>query len=172
MQGKLHIAAAGDLQFVDDIQRRAPQHLILLIAQRLGRRDYDGVPGVHAHRIDIFHITDSDAVAHGIPHHFVFYLFPARDTALHQHLSHPGKAQAVLQNLFKLRLITGDAAARAAQRIRRTQYHRITDLRRKLHAVRYVFHHQRRRAGLPDLFHSLLEFETVLRLFDRLRRGP
>ncbi len=126
---------------------------------------------MHTHRIDIFHITYGDTVAGAVPHHLILDFLPSRNAAFHQNLSHPGETQAICQNLLQLDLVMGDTAAGATQRIGRAQHHRISDLMRKRHAVLDILHHQRRRAGFPDLLHRLLEFQTVLRLADRLRRG-
>ena len=128
MQGELHVAASCDLKLVDDVKSGASEHLIFLVAQGLGGCHHDAVPGVHAHRIDVFHIADCDAVSRTVAHHLILDLLPAGDAALHQHLSHTGKAQAVCQNLLQLHLVMGDTAAASAQRIGGTQHHRIADL--------------------------------------------
>ncbi len=126
---------------------------------------------MHAHRIDIFHITYGNAVACAVPHHLILNLFPSCDAAFHQNLSHPGEPQTISQNLLQFNLVMGDTTAGATQCIGRAQHHRVSDLMRKRHAVLYILHHQGRRAGFPDLLHRLLEFQAVLRLADRLRRG-
>ena len=41
-------------------------------------RDDDGVAGVDAHRVEVLHVADGDAVVVGVAHHFVLDLFPAR----------------------------------------------------------------------------------------------
>ena len=171
MQGKLYVTAAGDVQLADDIQRRASQHLVLLIPQRLRRRRHDAVTGMYAHRIQIFHITNGNACAVGVPHHLILDFLPARNAALHQDLAHTAQPQAVGENLFQLHRVVGDTAAAAAQRIGRTQHHRVTDLCRKGSALFHRIHDLGRGTGLSDLFHGFLEKLPVLRLADRLRRG-
>ena len=83
IQSKLHIAASGDLQLADDVQCRRTEHLILLVAQRLGRCHYDTVSGVYADRIDVLHIADRDHISCGVAHYLILNLLPARDAALH-----------------------------------------------------------------------------------------
>ena len=88
LQGILYVTASGNVQLGNNIECRRTQHLVFLVTQRLRRRNNDGIASMHAHRIDIFHVTYSDTVAGSIPHHLVLDLLPASDTALHQHLAH------------------------------------------------------------------------------------
>ena len=164
MQGKLHIAASRDLQFADNMQSGSAQHLVFLVSQGLGRSHHDTVPGVYAHRIDVFHITHSDTVSRTVPHDLVFDFLPARDTALHQHLPHSGKTQAVLQNFLQLRLVPGNSAPGTAQGIRRPEHHGISYGIGKGNALLHGFHHHGRRAGLPDSLHQVFEFLPSLRI--------
>ena len=85
-QPELDVAAAFDAQRADDLQRRRAQHLVLLVGQRLARRDDDAVAGVHAHRVEVLHVADRDAVVGAVAHHLVLDLFPAEQAALDQHL--------------------------------------------------------------------------------------
>ena len=126
---------------------------------------------MHAHRVNVFHVTDCNAVACAVPHHFVFNLFPAGDTALYQHLSHAGKAQTVFQNFLQFHLIVRDAAAGTAQCIGRAQYHRIADGIGKGDAVFYIFHYHGSRAGLSNALHQVLELLASLRVTDGRRRS-
>ena len=166
MEGELHIAAAGDFQLIDDVQRGGAQHLVLLVAQCLGRCHHDAVPGVHAHRVDVLHVADRDAVARAVPHDLVLDFLPARDAALHQHLAHPGKPQAVLQDFLQLQLVVGDAPAGTAQGVGGPQHHRIADGLRELDALLHGLYHLGGRTGLPDALHQILELLTSLRIAD------
>ena len=157
VQRVLHVASSGDIQLADDVQRGSTEHLVLLVAQRLGRSHNDGISCVHAHRVDVLHITNCDAVACAITHHLVLDLFPSRDAALYKDLSHTGKPQAVLQDLHQLMGIMGDTAAASSQRVRRTEHYRVADLVRKCKAVLHIFHDKGRCHRLADLLHSRLE---------------
>ena len=158
----------------DDIQSGCTEHLVLLVSQRLGRGNNDGVAGMNAHRVDIFHVADRDAVARAVPHYLVLDLFPAGDAALYEHLSHTGETESVLQDLHLHQLmgIVGDAAAASAEGISRTEHHRIADLIGKRQTVVHIFHDQGSRHRLSDLLHGGLELQTVLGLFDRLAGKP
>ena len=172
MEGILHVASPGNVQLADDIQRRRTQHLVFFVAQRLRRRYYDAVSRVHAYRIQILHIAHGDAVAVSVPHHFILDLLPAGNAPLDQDLPHAGQAKPILQNFHQLHSVLRNTAAAAAQRVGRTQDHRIADLFRELDACLHSFHHQGCRAGFPDLLHGSLEFQTVFRLLDGLGGGP
>ena len=88
VQGVLHIAAAGDPQLADNVEGGGTKHLVLLVPQCLGGGNHDTVAGVHAHGIDIFHITNRDHVTGAVPHHLILDFLPAGNAALHQNLSH------------------------------------------------------------------------------------
>ena len=88
MKRKLHVTSSGNLKLIDDVQCRGTKHLIFFITQGLGRCNYDTVPGVNTHRINIFHITYGNAVACTIPHHFIFDFLPSCNTAFYQNLPH------------------------------------------------------------------------------------
>ena len=49
-----------DAQFGDDVECGGTEHLILLVAQGLRRRNYDRVAGVYADRVDVLHVTDGE----------------------------------------------------------------------------------------------------------------
>ena len=51
IQRVLHIAAAGDAELGDDVERGAAEHLILLVAEGLRGRNHNRVARVHADRI-------------------------------------------------------------------------------------------------------------------------
>ena len=171
MQGVLYVTSTGDAQLADDVQRRCTQHLVLLIPQSLGRSHNDTVTGMHTHRVDIFHITNGNAVACTVTHNLVLDLFPAGDAALYQNLAYTGKTQTVLQDFFHLHRIAGDTAAAAAQSIGRTKHDRITDLFCESQTILHALYNERRSHRLTDLFHGALKFKTVLRPFDCLGCG-
>ena len=84
--------------------------MVLLVVERLRWGDDDGLAGVDAHRVDVLHVTDGDAVVAPVAHHLVFNLLPAAQALLDQHLEHAiGKAAA--QRLIEIGLSLDDAAA-------------------------------------------------------------
>ncbi len=168
MQRELYVTSSRNFQFVDDVQSRAPKHLIFLIAQCLRRRNNDAVARMNADRVYIFHTTYGNTVSRSIAHHFIFDFLPSGDTAFHKNLSHAGKPQAVCQNLFQFNLIMCDTAAGTAKRIGGAQDDRITDFICEIDSVLNIFYYERGRAWLPDFFHRFFKFQTVFRFLNRL----
>ena len=114
MQGKLAVAAAFHPQFGDDPQSGGAQHLVFLVGQGDGRGYDDGVAGVDAHRVQVFHGADGDHVVLGVPDHLKLDFLPAGNAFFHQNLGNGGEAQAVAGDVHELFLVLGDAAAGAA----------------------------------------------------------
>ena len=162
----LHVAPAFNPQCGDDVQRCGSQHLVLLVAQRLAGRHDDGIPRVHAHRVEIFHVADGDAVARAVADHFVFDFLPAGHAALNQVFMHAGRAQAVRADLAQLALILRDAAARSAQRIGRAHDDRIAVLVGKVNRRLHIVHDHRIDARLADGEHHVLKILAILRPAD------
>ena len=171
VQGELHVAAPLDLQSGDNVQRRRTKHLVLPVRQGLGGSHHDGVAGMDAHRVHVFHVADGDHVAGPVPDDLVFNLLPAGDASLDQHLPHPAQADAARCDLVELRAGAGDASSGAAQGIGRPDNHRQTDLRGEIHGVLHALHHFGCDAGLADPFHGVLEALPVLCLADGLGGG-
>ena len=171
MQGILYVTATSNAQLTDDIQRGSTEHLVLFITQSLGRSHYNAVTGVHADRIQVFHVADGDHVAGAVAHYLVLNFLPACDAAFYQDLSHTGKTQAVFQDLTALFRIIGNTAAAAAQGVCRTKHNRIADLIRDAKTIFHVLHDIRRSHRLADFLHGFLEHLTVLGLLDGQSSG-
>jgi len=166
VQGKLHVAAALDLQGGDDVQGGGAEHLELPVGQGLGRSHHDGVAGVDTHRVDVLHGADGDDVAGGVPHDLELDLLPAGDAPLDEHLVDPGQVQAAVRDLPQGDLVIGDAASGAAQGVGGTDDHGIADLIGEGDSVLYGVDHLGGDAGLTDGFHAVLKTLAVLRLVD------
>ena len=54
------------------------QQLVLLVVERLRRRHDDRLARVDAHRVEVLHVADGDAVVARVAHDLVLDLFPAR----------------------------------------------------------------------------------------------
>ena len=90
LQRVLHVAAALDAQRADDAQAGRAEHLVLLVGKRLAGGHDDAVAGVDAHRVDVLHVADGDAVVGGVAHHLVLDLLPADKGAFEEHLAYGG----------------------------------------------------------------------------------
>ena len=167
---ELHVAAALDLQFADDLQRRVAQHLELLVGERLARGNDDRVAGVDAHRVDILHAADADGRVVAVAHHLVLDLLIALDALLDEHLVHGRERKGVAHHLAQFGLVVGETAARAAQREGRAQHHRIADLLGHRHGLLDRHGDVRRKHRLAQRLAQLLEQLAVLGALDRLER--
>ena len=136
IQGELDIAAARDSKLCDDAEGGAPQKLVFPVREGLRGGADDGIPGVHADRVEIFHIADADRVSRTVPHELVLDLLPARDALLHQNLMDSGEAKTVFQDLPALLPLLRDASPGAPQRIGRAEDDGIADLFRRKEPLR------------------------------------
>ena len=171
VQGKLHVAPALDLERADDLERAVAQHVIFLVGQCLAGAQHDGVARMHAHGVDIFHVADGDGGVVGVAHHLVLDLLVALDALFHQHLMHRGELEGVFEQLLHLLRVVGESAARAAQRKRGPEHHRVADLLRRTEALLHAGGDQRRQHRLAQPLAQLLELLAILGHLDGLKAG-
>ena len=162
----LHVAAALDAQLGDDVECRGTEHLIFLVAQGLRRCNYDRVAGVYADRVNVLHVTDGDGVALVVAHYLVLDFLPACDALLDQNLVHAGVHDAGGRNFAQLLPGVGNAAAGAAECVRRTDDDRQTDLTGEINRILDRVNNLGGNDRLTDLLHGVLEHLAVLCLCD------
>ncbi len=115
IDAELHVGAAGlDPDLAQHRDRGVAHDLVFLVGQGQRRRDGDGIAGVHAHRIEVLDRADDDAIVLFVAHHLHLELFPAENGFLDQHLVGRGGIEPALDDVQKLFLVVGDAAAGAA----------------------------------------------------------
>ena len=115
IDAELHVGAAGlDPDLAQHRQRGVAHDLVFLVGQRQGRRDGDGIAGMHAHRIEILDRADDDAVVLLVAHHLHLELFPAQHAFLDQDFVGGRGVDAAFDDVDELGLGVGDAAAGAA----------------------------------------------------------
>ena len=124
-----------------------------------------------AHRVQVFHAADGDAVVFRIPQHFIFNFLPAGHAALDERLADEAVGQSFVDDIIQLVIVMGDAAAGAAQGISRTHDEGIPHLARKLLGCRHRFHDGAFRNGLVNLEHSFLKEFPVLGPLDGINLG-
>ena len=86
VEGVLDVALADDAEVPDDVDGHGAEELHLLVVERLGGRHDDGLAGVDAHRVEVLHGADGDAVVLGVPDDLDLDLLPAGQVLLDQHL--------------------------------------------------------------------------------------
>ena len=89
--------------------------MIFLVGEGLAGSDDYGVAGVDSHRVEVFHITNSNGGIVCIPHYLVFDFLIAFDAFFHKYLMNGRKGKGVFHHCAKLGLIPRKAAARSAQ---------------------------------------------------------
>ena len=94
--------------------RDGAEQLVLLVVEGLRRRDDDGLARVDAHRVEVLHVADGDAVVAAVADDLVLDLLPAAQVFLDQHLANAA-VKARLQRRLELALGLDDAAALAAE---------------------------------------------------------
>ena len=116
------------------------------------------------------HAADADRRVVVVAHHLELDLLVALDALLDEHLVNRRECQTVAHHLAQLHLIVGKAAARTAQRKRRTQDDRIADPRGNLRTLLDRRGNLRGKHRLAQRFAKLLEKFPVLGLLDRVER--
>ena len=124
----LDVALADDAEVADGLDRDRAEQLVLLVVERLRRRHDDGLARVDAHRVEVLHVADGDAVVAPVAHDLVLDLLPAAQALLDQHLGHAAGEGAARAPASRSASRLDDAAALAAQREAPAQHHREADL--------------------------------------------
>ena len=114
--------------------------------------------------------ADHHEVVAEIAHHFELVLLPAQHRLFDQRFVHRAGVQRRSDGLGKFLAVVGDRAARAAQRERRPDHHRIAELVGQLQRVRRVVHQRRGRHIEADLAAGVLEPQAVFGHFDGAQR--
>ena len=127
VQGKLHVAAAFDLQFPNDLDGGIVQHLLIFRAQGHDGSHNQAVAGVHAYRVDVFHAADGDGVVVAVTHNLELDFLVALDALLNQNLVHRGQTEGIQAHFHQFFFVVGKAAAGAAQGEGGTQNHGVAD---------------------------------------------
>ena len=73
---QLNVAPTFDTQTPDDFEAGSAQHLVLFVGKRLAGRYDNAVTGMGAHRIEVFHVANGDAIIRAVADNLVFDLFP------------------------------------------------------------------------------------------------
>src|SRR5262249_23198781 len=164
---ELNVRPPGlDADFTDDLDRGVAHQLVFAVGQRLRRGDRDRIAGVHAHRVEVLDRADDHDVVGQIAHHLKLVFFPADDRLFDQYLADRAGGEAALDGLFELLVVVRDAAARAAERERRSNNDREVDLFGGGHRFGLRMAETRLRHLQRDLVHRLFEEQAVFRDFD------
>ncbi|MNU91376.1 hypothetical protein D3C71_812600 [compost metagenome] len=172
VDAELDVGAAGlDTDLAQHRHGGVAHQLVLLVGQRLGWRDSDGVTGVDAHGVEVFDGADDDAVVVAIPHHFHLVLFPADQGLIDEQLLGRGEIQAALADLDELFGVVGDAATGATHGEGGTDDAGEADHLLHLPRLFHVVGDAGARALQANALHGDVEATTIFRLVDGIGGG-
>ena len=119
-----------------------------------------------AQGVEVFHVTDRDAVVKTVAHHLVFHFLPALQRFLHQHLR--GEGEGFLYQHIQLFFIVAEARTQSAKRVCGTDNDRISQFPGCATGICRILHS----FALDGLYINLIQFLhkdfTVLRVNDSL----
>ncbi|MPM33851.1 hypothetical protein SDC9_80432 [bioreactor metagenome] len=117
-------------------------------------------------RVEVFHVTDGNAVIISITDYFIFYFFPACNTAFNQCLADKAVFQAFVDDFIKFFFVACDAAASTTQSVGRSDDQWEADFIGKFLSCADCLNDCAFRNRLIDFFHCFLEQFAVFRSFD------
>ena len=127
---------------------------------------------MHAHRIQVLHVANSDAGVVGVAHDLVLDFFPAGERALDQHLPDRTRGESLADDGFELERAFRHPAAGTAERVGRPNHQRKPDRCREFLGSIDRRHRAAVRHRLADAQQDALEGLSILRLTDRRQRRP
>ena len=120
-----------------------------------------------AHRVDVLHVADGDAVVRAVPHHLIFDLFPAEQRPLEQDLADRRGGEPAARHVLELIERVRDSSTRSAERIRRAHDRRQADSLRDRARLIEIGHDLTLGHGLADAEKQVAEEFPVLCRADR-----
>ena len=106
IEGELDVAFADDAEVADGLDRDLAQQVVFGVGQGLRGRDDDALARVDAHRVEVLHVADRDAVVVRVADDLVFDLLPAFEVFLDQDLG--GVGEGLLERFPELGLRSAD----------------------------------------------------------------
>ena len=172
VDGELDVAAPGvDADLADDRHGGVAQLLVLGVGEGQRRRDGDAVAGVDSHGVDVLDGADDDHVVRVVAHDLELELVPADDGLLEQDLRDRAEREPLLADADEALGVVGDAAAGAAERVRRADDERQAELLAGGLGLLHGLGEQAARRAQADLVHGRAELEAVLGAVDGLLVG-
>ena len=106
----MDVAAAFDLEFSDDLDGGVVEHLQIVLIEGHDWGDDDGVTGVDANWVNVFHAADGDRVVFAVAHDLEFDFLISFDGFLDEDLVDRGEGEAVSCNFDELFIVIGESA--------------------------------------------------------------
>ena len=75
----MHVTLTHDADVTDNLDGEGAQFVIFGVGERLAGGHHNRLARMDAQRVEVLHITDSDAIVVTVAHHLVFDLLPASE---------------------------------------------------------------------------------------------
>ena len=114
---ELNVRPTGfDPDLAQTRDRGVAHDLVFLVRQGQCRGDRDRIPGVNAHRVDVFDRADDDAVVRLVADDLHLEFLPAENRFLDENFTDGRGINTAHGDIEKFFAVIGDAAAQSAQR--------------------------------------------------------
>ena len=113
----MDVTFAHDSYVAYDFYGKFAQIMVILVGKSLRRSHNDRFAGVDSERIEILHVADGYTVVETVTDNFIFYLFPALERFLYQHLRREG--ECFFRQFPQFLRVVAESAAEAAESISR-----------------------------------------------------
>src|SRR3569833_388767 len=113
LQRVLDVALTHDSEVAHNLDGGTPEHVVLLVAERLAGGNNDRVARVDSQGVEVLHVADRDAVVIGVTDNLVLDLFPALERLLYQNLRRQGEGAG--REIPELLLVVCEPGPKTAQ---------------------------------------------------------
>ena len=107
----MDVAAAFDLEFSDDLDGGVVEHLQIVLIEGHDWGNDDGVTGVNADWVNVFHAADGDRVVFAVAHDLEFDFLISFDGFLNEDLVDRGESETVSGDFDEFFIVIGESAA-------------------------------------------------------------
>ncbi len=166
---ELHVGATNHLDRLNNIIGCLLQTVLQLLANGQHGSGAEGVPGVHAHGVDVFNKTDCDKVVVGIAHDFELKLFPAQHAFFDQNLTHEAGGDSAFGNQAQFFEVINNTATGSPHGVCRTNHNRIPQISCDLFSIFDAIDGSAFRHFYAETIHRLLELNTVFSAFNGIK---
>ena len=166
IQCQLYVTTTTNTQFTNDVDGCFTEQSQFSFVKSLSRSNYNGVTGVNANGVNVFHGAYGNAVVSSVADYFEFDFFPASDATFNQALTDGAVAQAFLYNVNQFVFVVSNTATSAAQGVSGANDQRIADLTTEFASSHDGFNDGTFRNRLVDFFHCFFEQFTVFATFN------
>ena len=115
LQSVLDVTLTNDTEMANNLDSGGTEHVVLLVAQGLGRRNDNGVTSVDAKGVEVLHVADGDAVVGGVADNLILDFLPALQGLLDQDLR--GESERPGGHVAELLLVMRESRSKTAQSV-------------------------------------------------------